>query len=87
MSTKAGEDHFGALRMGRNGNEGDLVLLWTVIPKDSVGGRRGLFGVGLKNLLSARPFQTGEFMGLQTGMPWISRQETDRFGNGVVALF
>ena len=72
--------------MGRNGNEGDLVLLWTIIPKDPVGGRRGLFGVGLKNLLSARTFQAGEFMGLQAGMPWIGRQETDRFGDGVVAL-
>ncbi len=72
--------------MGRNGNEGDLVLLRTIVPEDPVGRRRGLFGVGLKDLCSARPFQAGEFMGLQTGMPWVRGQEADRFGDGFVAL-
>src|SRR3990170_6067650 len=45
----------------------DLFLAWTVVPKDSVRCRCGLFSISLKNFLPFRTFEGCELMGLQTG--------------------
>jgi len=57
----------------------DLFLAWTVVPKDSVRCRCGLFSISLKNFLPFRTFEGCELMGLQTGVSWICRKILDGF--------
>ncbi len=56
------------LGMRRDGEDRDYVLAGTVVPEDAIGGRRGLLGVGLEDLLAARSGQAPKLVGLQARM-------------------
>jgi len=74
------------LWMRRYCNDRNLLRLRAVAPEYSVCCRRRLFGIGLKDFFSMRPFQTREFMGHQTWMPRVFRQELCGFRDGFVSL-
>lgn len=57
--------------MWSNCDNGDLVFARTVVPKDSVCCRRGLFSISLKDFLPFRTLEGCELMSLQTGVSWI----------------
>ena len=56
---------------------GDLPRGGTLVPEDPVGGRRSLLRIRLKDLLSVRAPQAGEFVDLQIGT-WVRNQQPDR---------
>ncbi len=72
--------------MRGDGDEGDLLFLGTIVPKNPIRRRRGLLSIGLEDLLTAWAFQAGELVGLQTGVPGICGQELDRLDHGLVAF-
>jgi len=74
------------LWMRRYRNDSDLLRLRPVEPEYSVCCRCRLFGIGFKDFFSMRPLQTCEFMGHQTWMPRVFRQELYGFRDGFVSL-
>ncbi len=60
--------------MRRYCDNSDLVWAGTVVPKDSVSCRCGLFSISLKDFLSFRTFKGYVLMRLQTGVSWVCRK-------------
>lgn len=72
--------------MRRYCNDSDLVFRRTVIPEDSVCGRRGLLCICLKDLLTLGAFQSGKFMGLEAWVSRVVREKSNRLRYCLISL-
>ncbi len=63
--------------------DGDYVLAWTVVPKDSIGSRRVVFGVGFEDVFAVGAGFGTEFMGIQTRMARIDLQFSQGGADGL----
>ena len=69
--------------MGCYGDDRNHSSLGAIIPKNSVGARRLLLNIGLKDLFSVRSFQRAKFVCVQRGMARVALKKPQTFSDSL----
>jgi len=72
--------------MTLDGHNGYLIFCGAIVPKNTVSGGGGLFGICLKYFLSLRSMETRKFMRLKAGVPGISRKIRESLADSLITL-